>query len=972
MKHFLRLTLLFLFFYNPAFSQIPGLTQFTTSNGLPSNTVYDIINDETGFLWIATDYGISKFDGVSFTNYTVTNGLPGNEILFFFKDSKKRIWMSSFNGNLGFIQNGNFHNKNTDPFLKKLNFNSFVRNIYEDSNKNLWFCRSYKRIKKLDKNLNVETFNFNKENIPKLTPCIIEDKNNNVFLFSYYTIKKKLFLVTKQLNKSYKTNSWQPFIYKNFDSKSIVPLEKNSGFLLKNVNDTIKNIYSKSSKQTLNYLAKIYTIDNNYWITNLNQGVQIYNKDKPNKPLEIILPTVRTTRAFVDNENNIWIGSTSNGLYFFPNLNINGIQFKDKEKNNLYTINFFENKIIIGNEKSELLILNPETLSTKLTLITSNDSERIRQLKQHNNSLYVVSDLSLKTLNPQFKLENVKEISNPSSSIPRLTNFKDVTFNNKNLFTANANGVTKINSNTHKFIKLWDNRSTSVYYKNDSLWIGTTNGIFVNVKNTIKKFDIGVEFNRSIIYAIENSPFGLLIGSNSYGLGILNNGKFTSISTKNGLLSNYIKNIFVDSKNNIWLSTNFGLNKLVLNKNLSIKSIKSYTISDGLYSNDVRACYVKNNKVYVATSNGLNVIDLSKETNTTLPPKIHINEISVNNRIIKNIKENTFNYKNNNIQFNFSGISFKSLGNIHFKYRLKGLEKEWIKTSNRTVRYSALPAGKYSFEIKSISKSNIESQKTASYSFIIHPIFYTTLWFKILILFIFLSFIALIFYARSQKLKRKHAINEKITTLKYQALNAQMNPHFMNNLLVNINDLIVKGSFDLAQKSLHNFGQLVNLTLQATKSNLIRLADEIEMTKIYLELQKLRFNKNLAFKIDISKIENDLDFIMVPPMIIQPIVENSLRHGFKNGTKENKISLNFTIENNEFLICEITDNGIGIKQNNTKASGTGISIKNIKERLQYLNENSSKEKFIIISNIKDEFNTLVGAKVTLRIPLINI
>jgi hypothetical protein len=972
MKHYLSLTLILLFFYNPAFSQIPGLTQFTTNNGLPSNTVYDIINDETGFLWIATDYGLSKFDGVSFTNYTIENGLPGNEILYFFKDSQQRIWLVPFNGNIGFIQNGNFHNKKTDPFLNKLNFDGFIRNIYEDPKGNIWFCRNYKSVKRLDNNLNVESFSFKKEKNSKLSSCIIEDKNNNLFLFSYYTIKKNIYLVTKLLNKNYKTNTWNSFNYKNFDSKTINNLKINAGFLLKNVNDTINLISSKCFKQKTNYISKIYSINNSYWITNLNQGVQIFNKNTIDNPPKIILPSVRTTRAFIDNENNIWIGSTSNGLYFFPNLNINGIQFADKKKNDLHTVSFYNNKIIIGNEKSELLILNPETLASEFTLTTSNTSERIRHLKKYKGKLYVLSDLNLKILNTQFKLENITKIADANFSKAQLTYFKDITFNNKFIFTANANGVAKISCNNFEVSKLWDKRSTSILYKKDSLWIGTTKGLFLTTKNKTKPFDIGSHFKNSIIYSIENSPFGLLIGSNSYGLGILNNGKFKSISTKNGLLSNYIKNIFLDPQNNIWLSTNFGLNKLVLNKDLSIKSIKSYTISDGLYSNDVRDCYVKNNKVYVVTSNGLNVIDLSKETISKLTPKIHINEISVNNRIINPSNENSFNYKNNNFQFNFSGISFKSLGTIYFKYHLKGLENDWIKTTNHTIRYSALPSGNYTFKIKAISKSNKESAKIASYSFTIHPIFYTTWWFELIVVLTVLGITSFIIYNRSQRLKRQHELNEKITNLKYQALNAQMNPHFMNNLLVNINDLTAKGSFNLVQQSLQNFGQLVNLTLHATKSNLISLANEIEMTRLYLELQKIRFNKNLNFDIDISKIEIDVDYIMVPPMIIQPIVENSLKHGFKNGTKENKINLNFTIENNEFLICEIIDNGTGIQQDNNKTKGTGISIKNIQERLQYLNEKSSKEKFIIISNIKDEFNTLVGAKVILKIPLINI
>ena len=93
-------------------AQIPGFTQFNNNNGLPSNTVYDINQDENGLIWIATDYGLSRFDGLSFKNFTISDGLPDNEILTIFKDSKQRIWLVGFNGKLGYVKNNKFYNSN--------------------------------------------------------------------------------------------------------------------------------------------------------------------------------------------------------------------------------------------------------------------------------------------------------------------------------------------------------------------------------------------------------------------------------------------------------------------------------------------------------------------------------------------------------------------------------------------------------------------------------------------------------------------------------------------------------------------------------------------------------------------------------------------------------------------------------------------------------------------------------------------
>ena len=259
------------------------------------------------------------------------------------------------------------------------------------------------------------------------------------------------------------------------------------------------------------------------------------------------------------------------------------------------------------------------------------------------------------------------------------------------------------------------------------------------------------------------------------------------------------------------------------------------------------------------------------------------------------------------------------------------------------------------------------------FSFTISPPIYQTWWFIVISTVILIAIIIAIFYQRNIKLKRRQQTKDQILNLRYQALNAQMNPHFINNLLVNINGLADKGEIKEVKGSLTKFAELVNLILSSTKSNLISLNNEIEMAKLYLELQKLRFNKTITYSINTESISTDeLDYILVPPMILQPIIENSFKHGFKNGNLNNNITVNFKIDNNEYLYCEIIDNGKGLGNNNQKQPNSpGISFSNINERLNLINESNTKEELILISNIKNEYNTLVGLKVTLNIPLIS-
>src|SRR5690606_14662429 len=152
--------------------------------------------------------------------------------------------------------------------------------------------------------------------------------------------------------------------------------------------EIIKKISTHLISKQNNFLAKTYKIGKDYWITNLNDGVYIFNEKNNFRSPKIILKNTRTTRAYVDSENNIWIGSQSKGIFLFPNLRIQGIQFDETSKNNFYSLSLFQNKLILGNDQSEIIIINKETLQTISTIKLDKNLKRINQLKSYDNLLY--------------------------------------------------------------------------------------------------------------------------------------------------------------------------------------------------------------------------------------------------------------------------------------------------------------------------------------------------------------------------------------------------------------------------------------------------------------------------------------------------------------------------------------------------------------------------------------------------------
>lgn len=979
----ISLLLIFLFFQVIGLAQVPGHINFSIDNGAPSNTVYDIEQDENGFIWIATDYGISKYDGISFKNYTITDGLPDNEVLSFFKDSKNRIWMLGFNGKIGFIYHGEIINSSKEPFLNELSFDSFITEVYEDSLNNLWFFRSIQNVKKLDKNNTISIHHFNNSLKRKRSKKIklVEDKKGLLHaVISTADENNKNISLIASLN----SEKWEEINLENFPSSSINKIFESKTEALKNKDSRANKISTIifdhfDYQEYRNLIYNTTIIDSTtFLISNLDEGaILLYTNKNPQKPIKL-LSSIQTSKAFIDNEKNIWVGSLSNGVFLFPNIEIKGLQFQNKKKNDIHSVSLFNDKIIIGNDLGEIMIVDKNKLTVEKTYRTDKFSERVRHIKKYKDVIYLASDQNIHTLNSDFEIERIQNMNGRNYLKTDLKNFKDISISDSDIYTANSNGVSKINTKSCIVKKLWDIRSSSLFQvNNDSIWIGTTNGLYLQKGGKTNQFKLNSEFDKSIIYSLYNSPHGLLIGSNSFGLGILNkNEVFTSISTKDGLVSNYIKSIFLDANNNIWLSTNFGLNSLTFNKNGQLTKIKSFTTLDGLFSNDVRNCFVdiKNNIVYAATSKGLNIIDLKKESKSILPPILHINEILVNNSTITFSQDQQFESDHNNFEFNYSGISFKSLGNITFKYRLRGIENEWIETKNNTVRYSSLPPNNYVFELVALSKNKIQSKNPVCFSFTITPPFYKTWWFILLMILLSILSAYYISQFRINYLKKEQEVKEQISALRYRALNAQMNPHFINNLIVNINSLADKGQLNEVKESLTKFSELVNLILQTTKSNLISLTDEIHMAELYLDLQKSRFNDRINYSINRGEITQDeIDNILVPPMILQPIIENSIKHGFKNTTNNNLIAISFEIENNDFIICKITDNGIGIQDNEqvNSSKNSGISLENINKRLELISDSNEKEKFIFITNITNEFNNLVGTKITLKIPLIS-
>ncbi|NHN26092.1 histidine kinase [Flavobacterium jejuense] len=229
--------------------------------------------------------------------------------------------------------------------------------------------------------------------------------------------------------------------------------------------------------------------------------------------------------------------------------------------------------------------------------------------------------------------------------------------------------------------------------------------------------------------------------------------------------------------------------------------------------------------------------------------------------------------------------------------------------------------------------------------------------------------IGFLIYNRMQ-LKKTLTLQKELAEYEQKALHLQMNPHFVFNCLGSISSFIVQNGTDSAIKYLSKFSKLMRLTLEYSKESLIPIDKEIESLQNYLELEQLRFNHKFNFKINKSfDIEDD---VALPPLLIQPFIENAIIHGVIPKKEIGIIEIDFSVEN-ESLICTILDNGVGInksKQNkvNLVLAHKSMALDIIKKRLEMITSSTGKKATMLVEEVSNNDN-VKGTKVILNLPL---
>jgi len=972
-----------------------------------SNNITTILQDANNNIWLGTAYnGIDCFDeNLNKIDHYGNKESTGhqtisNRISTLMEDKDGDIWVGQWSGR-GFNIIDPKTNK-IDSFSKVVNSLKvdWYSDMIQDSDGNYWIGIwggvGFQQFDKEGGVFNDRTFTLLNVTVNSpVTDMIIDNEliwvpnshrcfpafNINNRKYNMYFPENSMWLLNLKINQIY------------LDNEKKLWLATNKGLYLKVQN---LNIYFKPYL-TDNILFVANSNNNNLLWTATSKGIKLFNKKTRSyeKTGEINLIDNKISFMFEDADNCLWIG-TKSGLYTkqhdnknlektssYPFNNINLSANCNLQKSNgdfligtssgLYyynkTKNIFTKKDILSNHQIYSMAL---ANSGNTWIGTDNGLYEIKQNKIIAS--FVVSDSSNNSLtgNSVFSIGFDKN--------DRLWLGTDKGLGQLDKTTGN---ITMYNKKKNNYLS---SHLVNVLHedKQGNLWVGTTdeglNKIEVKTGKIItfqnNKEDSISFWGRKVSSILQDRKGTIWVGGFGLNKYIPADETFVHYTKADGLADNEVMGILEDKSGKLWISTKNGLSRF----DPQTQCFQNFFLKDGLPDDEfTRACSnFKKDYLLFGCKKGLVVANPEKISVNHTVPKVTISRFLIFDKKtdyqFPPTKSIEIAYNQNYFSFEFAALDFSSPKENKYAYKLENFDEHWVTTSanDRKARYTNVPPGEYVFKVKASNNDGYWNEAEASVLLNIKPPYWRTLWFYLLEVLLFvLAIVAYIKYREKNILEKN-----KLLLLEQKLLRSQMNPHFIFNTLTSIQSFIFEKNPLEAGSYLSKFSDLVRSILYNSREEFISLEKEISMLNNYLEIQQLRYNDEFDYKIDTDP-GIDTEALAIPPMLAQPVIENSVKHGIRQLDKRGFISIKLSLlENSISLIVE--DNGIGIaasnkmKNKNTKEHKS-LALNITKERISILNNKAKKKLYSMkITDIIGDEQRVIGTKVEFIIPIIEI
>jgi hypothetical protein len=670
---------------------------------------------------------------------------------------------------------------------------------------------------------------------------------------------------------------------------------------------------------------------NNLWIGFLHGGYKVYKNADLDQPSASAFNQYTVSSFVEDKDGGMWLTTTDNGIYYCANQHIQ--QNEALIGKNVVGVGCINNQIYLGLQENKIYRYGHEQLQLlfETDKISPTDITHFYWL---NNKMYKASGpvMVFDEKNPRFIID---EISHKPLHSVQMSTAGDTILG---LSFGYLHYVYK-----ERIIQSIELPSKGYCMKNTrymGLLVGCIDGLYKYEGNVFKKVKLpSQQSSIRISYIAEDKNGRVFIATKNDGLFVGYKGRFIHINQKKGLSSNICNHIYIAHNNRLcFISTNRGINILSYHKKLSIRWLN---LSNGLASNEVNAMAEDSLFYYVATKKGLNYF--SKDPGIILghQPHLYVRSVKLGSEELQN--DGVYAHSSNQLSIQADVLSYQDPSAVQLKIKLLPYDTNYQVVPGRYFKYDNLYPGNYSLLISAVDAQGNSSDEF-EYHFKVDKPFWQTTWFIVLAFMVLgiIIYIPVTIRIKRIRLKEqeKNALLRKILETKFSALIAQMNPHFLFNVINSIQEYVLKNDAQTAYDYLASFSLLMRKILKHSRERFVLIEDELNMLQLYVELESLRLGRPIQLNINYGDTFSKKE--LIPPMILQPIIENSVWHGLKNLPPEVQPRIDIWLTKDaEKLTMRITDNGLGCtgpwKQGNEKEGHTeSFGLKLVEERLALL------------------------------------
>lgn len=960
-------------------AQIKPVMHYTEDDGLAGKVVHDLTKDQNGILWIATESGISKFDGKEFQNIYKTDGLPSNLVWTIEADDKNNIYAGCFKAGLAVIRN--------DKVVKVLH----TTTRSPDTFNRMLFSKHYNR-------LFVGTdYGLFMLNDTSLIPVIFEKQiRRKSSVLSISETGSRIFFATLGSNKCGLYELFPDTINPEESYAELISGKGRNATAI--LNDTLYSaLYNRIFTNPINKInsQQVLKIDSTfavwtmapvseskfllggYWGGRYKGNILFYDvkkKETSSPPYSVNLQTVND--IYIDSVNNTtWLASEK-GLTSIYNTPFDYCELKS-----------VDDIIDIGFAGDSLMVLTQENLYylhdnifvpvlTKQQIYQKLFAERKRVFAIYGDKLIPIVDFS------------------------KTFDFTGLYSKDKRLFVCSAKGALSVPD-----MKTYLPMGGSFFLIDDQTAFAENKRMSFYLRYSFKEALVTFypkyerRYLTDVIKIIESKGV-YYFATNCSGLFSIKGENILSINEKNSGIENNISDIEKDKEGNVWCSSASGsLYQVELTDSLRVLRVLNSS-NAGIIGDNCKWLFFSDDYLFVSTDKGLNaisieslysdnpqmtrffnsnngfdfissrspvidengyiyvhtnnkVIKIKSDFTPTVPLNLDIRNVLINNKksTVDVLGKKMLPFSTKNISFDFFAVKYPTARNLDYSYRVNN--GEWI--YNNKINLQSLRSGRYEILMEVLDKET-NSKYSKVLRIVIRNPFWETWWFISL----FIVALALLFYTvmriRINRLNRFHEEKSALITrnseLKLRSLQLQMSPHFIFNSLTSVQKFIITQSTEEALTYLGNLASIIRTNLENATDEYIHLSSEIDFLKKYVDIEKMRFKDKLEVYFVPDQV---VDNIMIPPMLIQPVIENSIKHGIRNLKGKGEINVTFEYDN-DIMIVTVEDNGVGREfTKNLKIPGhKSMGMNVIKQRLELLNEKtlSSVHRF----EVKDLYN----------------